>query len=125
MHYSERLEKIERLKEKRRRELWQKVIVIIVTIILLVVLAICVKGNDTYGYYIHSDNGNTHYKWVNEYVVNATYLGNDEYLDTNGNVYECSATDKEVGIRYEIVLHDNGTDYVDDDVITAIVKESR
>ena len=128
--YNKRQRKIARLKAKREKQVKNNIFTLtIITVFIITVMSIAVMGRTqngySNGYYISSNQNNgLHYKWVERYTVNATYLGNNEYLDTNGNVWEYSTNETNVGTRYEIVLHDNGTKNNNtDDIICAIEKE--
>lgn len=80
--------------------------------------AVCNDQSNTYA--IQSEGKTEHYKYVTEYKNNATYIGDYNFLDKNGNTWRATGEYKK-GKEYTLIMHDNGTkNDIKDDVILEI-----
>lgn len=107
--------KTERIQQRNGR-----VITAVIILASMIILAILILSqSETYA--IESESDTTHYKYVKQYTLDATYVGNGNFVDENGNEW---ATDEENYIKgkvYKMTMHDNGTvDNIKDDVIIKI-----
>lgn len=101
----------------------------ILTIITLpvVTIALLFSRTEKHGYYIQADtNYGNHYKWVNTYREKAVYIGNNTFLDVNGNEWGYDDDSLERGKTYTLYMHDNGTEEtIYDDVIYGTEKRGK
>ena len=93
--------------------------ILIMAIPLVLTILLFVSTREEHGYYIQADtNHGNHYKWVNTYREKAVYIGNNTFLDVNGNEWEYDDNSLEKGKTYILYMHDNGTEEnIIDDVI--------
>ena len=94
---------------------------ILVTLIAIICKVSLSMQTQTYAIPSESNNG-THYKYVTEYSLDATYIGNNKFLDANGNAWLVKDNlHYQKGKSYTLVMHDNGTENdIYDDVIIEI-----
>jgi len=101
----------------------------VLTIITLpvVIIVLLFGGTEKHGYYIQADTNNygNHYRWVNTYREKAVYIGNNIFLDVNGNEWEYDDSSLEKGKTYTLYMHDNGTENITDDVIYGTEKRGK
>ncbi|WP_288681603.1 hypothetical protein [uncultured Eubacterium sp.] len=107
--------KTERIQQRNGR-----VITAVIILASMIILAILILSqSETYA--IESESDTTHYKYVKQYTVDATYIGDGNFVDENGNEWAVDEEDYTKGKVYKMTMHDNGTvDNIEDDVITNI-----
>ena len=107
--------KTERIQQRNGR-----VIIAVIILVSMIILAILILSqNKTYA--IESESDTTHYKYVKQYTLDATYVGNGNFVDENGNEWAVDEEDYAKGKVYKMTMHDNGTvDKIKDDVIIKI-----
>ena len=107
--------KTERIQQRNGR-----VITAVIVLASMIILAILILSqSETYA--IESESDTTHYKYVKQYTLYATYVGNGNFVDENGNEWATDEEDYTKGKVYKMTMHDNGTvDNIKDDVIIKI-----
>lgn len=107
--------KTERIQQRNGR-----VIIAVIILASMIILAILILSqSETYA--IESESDTTHYKYVKQYTLDATYVGNGNFVDENGNEWAVDEEDYAKGKVYKMTMHDNGTvDNIKDDVIIKI-----
>lgn len=107
--------KTERIQQRNGR-----VIIAVIILVSMIILAILILSqSETYA--IESESDTTHYKYVKQYTLGATYVGNGNFVDENGNEWAVDEEDYAKGKVYKMTMHDNGTvDNIKDDVIIKI-----
>lgn len=105
---------------KRKKQLKDRIIITILIIIFCIASIITIANTKyTYAITAKTETG-LHYRYVTEYSLKATYIGSGIFLDTTGNEWEVSNIEYEKGKQYRLILHDNGTEKIEDDVIVKI-----
>ena len=107
--------KTERIQQRNGR-----VITAVIILASMIILAILILSqSETYA--IESESNTTHYKYVKQYTLDATYVGDGNFVDENGNEWAVDEEDYAKGKVYKMTMHDNGTvDNIEDDVIIKI-----
>lgn len=107
--------KTERIQQRNGR-----VIIAVIILASMIILAILILSqSETYA--IESESNTTHYKYVKQYTLDATYVGDGNFVDENGNEWAVDEEDYTKGKVYKMTMHDNGTvDNIKDDVIIKI-----
>lgn len=107
--------KTERIQQRNGR-----VITAVIILASMIILAILILSqSETYA--IENESDTTHYKYVKQYTLDATYVGNGNFVDENGNEWATDEEDYTKGKVYKMTMHDNGTvDNIEDDVIIKI-----
>ena len=107
--------KTERIQQRNGR-----VITAVIILASMIILAILILSqSETYA--IESESDTTPYKYVKQYTLDATYVGNGNFVDENGNEWAVDEEDYAKGKVYKMTMHDNGTvDNIKDDVIIKI-----
>lgn len=107
--------KTERIQQRNGR-----VITAVIILASMIILAILILSqSETYA--IESESNTTHYKYVKQYTLDATYIGNGNFVDENGNEWAIDEEDYTKGKVYSMTMHDNATpDNITDDVIVDI-----
>ena len=96
--------KTERIQQRNGR-----VITAVIILASMIILAILILSQSQ-TYAIESESNTTHYKYVKQYTLDATYVGDGNYEE-----------DYAKGKVYKMTMHDNGTvDNIKDDVIIKI-----
>mgnify|MGYP000612643561 CR=1 FL=1 len=98
--------KTERIQQRNGR-----VITAVIILASMIILAILILSQSQ-TYAIESESNTTHYKYVKQYTLDATYVGDGNFVDEE---------DYAKGKVYKMTMHDNGTvDNIKDDVIIKI-----
>lgn len=107
--------KTERIQQRNGR-----VITAVIILASMIILAILILSqSETYA--IESESNTTHYKYVKQYTLDATYVGDGNFVDENGNEWATDEEDYTKGKVYSMTMHDNATpDNIEDDVIIKI-----
>lgn len=107
--------KTERIQQRNGR-----VITAVIILASMIILAILILSqSETYA--IESESNTTHYKYVKQYTLDATYIGDGNFVDENGNEWAIDEEDYTKGKVYSMTMHDNGTEnIIIDDVIVDI-----
>lgn len=107
--------KTERIQQRNGR-----VITAVIILASMIILAILILSQSQ-TYAIESESDTTHYKYVKQYTLDATYVGDGNFVDENGNEWVADEEDYAKGKVYKMTMHDNGTvDNIEDDVIIKI-----
>lgn len=107
--------KTERIQQRNGRVI--TAVIILASMIILAMLIL--SQSETYA--IESESNTTHYKYVKQYTLDATYVGDGNFVDENGNEWAIDEEDYTKGKVYSMVMHDNATpDNIEDDVIVNI-----
>lgn len=107
--------KTERIQQRNGR-----VITAVIILASMIILAILILSQSQ-TYAIESESNTTHYKYVKQYTLDATYVGDGNFVDENGNEWTIDEEDYAKGKVYKMTMHDNGTvDNIEDDVIIKI-----
>lgn len=106
-------------REQRRKQLHGRIYIFCLILITMTVLIIfTLSKSETYAI---ESNSNTHYKYVTEYTQKATYIGDGNFIDENGNEWAVDSDEYKKGKKYTLSMHDNGTEnIITDDVIVDI-----
>ena len=110
------------MRRKQRREKVARILAIAgFTIAFVVALIVCNQPTEI-TYAISDPNGeDLHYKYVTERQIDTVYIGNDTFLDENGNEWLFHNKMYKKGKEYTLRIHDNGTpNELRDDVITEV-----
>lgn len=107
--------KTERIQQRNGR-----VITAVIILASMIILAILILSqSETYA--IESESNTTHYKYVKQYTLDATYVGDGNFVDENGNEWAVDSDEYKKGKKYTLIMHDNGTEnIITDDVIVDI-----
>ena len=106
--------KTERIQQRNGRVI--TAVIILASMIILAMLIL--SQSETYA--IESESNTTHYKYVKQYTLDATYVGDGNFVDENGNEWAIEE-DYTKGKIYSMTMHDNATpDNIEDDVIIKI-----
>ena len=108
--------KTERIQQRNGR-----VITAVIILASMIILAILILSqSETYA--IESESNTTHYKYVKQYTLDATYIGSGNFIDENGNEWAVDNNNEyKKGKQYTLLMHDNGTEnIITDDVIVDI-----
>lgn len=107
-------------REQRRKQLHGRIYIFCLILITMTVLIIfTLSKSETYA--IESESNTTHYKYVKQYTLDATYIGDGNFVDENGNEWAIDEEDYTKGKVYSMTMHDNATpDNIEDDVIVDI-----
>ena len=107
--------KTERIQQRNGRVI--TAVIILASMIILAMLIL--SQSETYA--IESESNTTHYKYVKQYTLDATYVGDGNFVDENGNESAIDEEDYTKGKIYSMTMHDNATpDNIEDDVIIKI-----
>lgn len=107
--------KTERIQQRNGR-----VITAVIILASMIILAILILSQSQ-TYAIESESNTTHYKYVKQYTLDATYVGDGNFVDENGNEWAIDEEDYAKGKVYKMTMHDNATpDNIEDDVIIKI-----
>lgn len=107
--------KTERIQQRNGRVI--TAVIILASMIILAMLIL--SQSETYA--IESESNTTHYKYVKQYTLDATYVGDGNFVDENGNEWAIDEEDYTKGKVYSMTMHDNATsDNIEDDVIVNI-----
>ena len=107
--------KTERIQQRNGRVI--TAVIILASVIILAILIL--SQSETYA--IESESNTTHYKYVKQYTLDATYSGSGNLIDENGNEWAVNSDEYKKGKQYTLIMHDNGTEnIITDDVIVDI-----
>lgn len=107
--------KTERIQQRNGRVITAAIILASMIILAMLILS----QSETYA--IESESNTTHYKYVKQYTLDATYVGDGNFVDENGNEWAIDEEDYTKGKVYLMTMHDNATpDNIEDDVIVNI-----
>lgn len=107
--------KTERIQQRNGRVI--TAVIILASVIILAILIL--SQSETYA--IESESNTTHYKYVKQYTLDATYIGSGNFIDENGNEWAVNSDEYKKGKQYTLIMHDNATpDNIEDDVIVDI-----